>query len=208
MPTTRRELLGVGASLAAGVLPLIHGSGAIAQGAAGASASDQAGWDAGDLDHLLPTSSHDRILLKASFKRQLDSPPVLLTGDERITGERTDTRGTFWQFQVSDLKAGTVHHLSLMTSDGRPLCQPWTLSTLPAPDDRPEKLRLLVYSCAGGHDLFAKAHTNFEFLPAAVRQRLLKRALSFAPNALIANGDHVYWDLLAPRAAPKLGGSQ
>lgn len=76
---------------------------------------------------------------------------------------------------------------------------------MPAPDDQPDKLRLLVYSCAGGHDLFAQAHTNFEFLPAAVRQRLLRRALSFAPDALIANGDHVYWDLLAPRAAPKLG---
>jgi len=147
-------------------------------------------------------------LLKASFKRQLDLPPVLLINNERIKGERTDTRGAFWQFQASGLKPGTTHKLSLATSDGQSLCQPWELATLPAPDDRPEKLRLLVYSCAGGHDIFAKEHTNFEFLPATVRQRLLKRALSFEPDALIANGDHVYWDLLAPRASPRLGGSQ
>ena len=37
---------------------------------------------------------------------------------------------------------------------------------------------------------------------------MLRRGLSFAPDALIANGDHVYWDLLAPRAAPKLGASK
>jgi len=79
---------------------------------------------------------------------------------------------------------------------------------MPAPDDLPSKLRLLIYSCAGGHDLFSAAKTGFGFLPAAVRQRLLRRGLSFAPDALIANGDHVYWDLLAPRAAPKLGASK
>jgi hypothetical protein len=67
---------------------------------------------------------------------------------------------------------------------------------------------LLVYSCAGGHDIFLSAKTGFKFLPTAVRQRLLQRALSFSPDALIANGDHVYWDLLAPRAAPRLGGSK
>jgi hypothetical protein len=66
----------------------------------------------------------------------------------------------------------------------------------------------LVYSCAGGHDLFKTAHTGFEFVPTAVRQKLLQRGLSYAPDALIANGDHVYWDLLAPRAAPKLGASK
>lgn len=32
------------------------------------------------------------------------------------------------------------------------------------------------------------------FRPLAIRQRLLERALSFAPDAVIANGDHIYWD--------------
>jgi len=47
-----------------------------------------------------------------------------------------------------------------------------------------------------------------EFVPIAVRQKLLQRALSYAPDALIANGDQVYWDLLAPKASPRLGASK
>ena len=117
-------------------------------------------------------------------------------------------RGSFWQFHAGDLRPGTAYELSLTSTEGRSLCQPWKLSTMPSPDELPGKLRLLIYSCAGGHDLFSTAHTGLEFLPAAVRQRLLRRGLSFAPDALIANGDHVYWDLLAPRAAPRLGASK
>jgi hypothetical protein len=79
---------------------------------------------------------------------------------------------------------------------------------MPAPDGIPNKLRLLIYSCARGHDLFSTAHTGVEFLSVAIRQKLLRRGLSFVPDALIANGDHVYWDLLAPRGAPKLGASK
>src|SRR6195952_2634671 len=208
MATTRRELLGVGATLALGALPFPSKVEATAQLGESSSSPDQPNWDAGELAHILPTSSHDRILIKASFKQPLEASPILQVGDQRISGTRSDTRGSFWQFQVADLKPATAHQLALTSAEGRALCQSWTLSTMPAPDDRPDKLRLLVYSCGGGHDLFAQAHPNFEFLPAAVRQRLLRRALSFAPDALIANGDHVYWDLLAPRAAPKLGANR
>ncbi|HEY0908786.1 MAG TPA: hypothetical protein VGD75_00970, partial [Bradyrhizobium sp.] len=168
----------------------------------------QAGWDNGELAHLLPTSNHNRILIKASFKKPLEAAPTLQVGDQRVLGQRSDTRGLFWQFQAADLKPGTSYQLALTSSDGKALCQPWTLSTMPAPDEMPTKLRLLVYSCAGGHDLFKTAHTGFEFVPAAIRQKLLQSGLSYAPDALIANGDHVYWDLLAPRAAPKLGASK
>ena len=47
---------------------------------------------------------------------------------------------------------------------------------------------MLLYTCAGGHDLTGR------FLPVATRAQLLQRALSFAPDVLVANGDHVYWD--------------
>ena len=208
MPTTRRELLGAGAATALGFLPFGSLTKVVAQTAPTASSLVLNAWDDGELVHVLPTSSHNRILIKASFKKPLEAAPILRIGDQRISGVRSDTRGSFWQFHAGDLKAGTSYELSLGSSDGHGLCQPWTLSTMPAPDELPSKLRLLVYSCAGGHDLFSSAHTGFEFLPAAVRQRLLRRGLSFAPDALIANGDHVYWDLLAPRAAPKLGGSK
>jgi hypothetical protein len=40
------------------------------------------------------------------------------------------------------------------------------------------------------------------------RRRLLQRALSFEPDAVVANGDHVYWDLRAGIAARATGGSR
>ena len=206
MATTRRELLGAGASAA--LFPLGGVSAAVAQIVPGEADPTQHAWDAGEVVHVLPTSSHDRILVKTSFKRPLEAPPTLQIGDQRVIGQSTDTGGSFWQFHAADLKVGTTYGLSLSSSDGRSLCQPWTLSTMPAPDELPSRLRLLVYSCAGGHDIFRSAHTGIEFLPTAVRQRLLQRGLSFSPDALIANGDHVYWDLLAPKAAPRLGGSK
>jgi hypothetical protein len=206
MATTRRELLGAGAS-AFGLFSLGGLPGATAQNAS-ATAGPTQNWDSGELAHVLPTSSHDRILIKASFRRPLEAAPIVQVGDQRVTGQRTDTRGSFWQFHAADLRAGKTYTLSIASSDGRSLCEPWTLSTMPALDELPSKFRLLVYSCAGGHDIFLSANTGFKFLPTAVRQRLLQRALSFSPDALIANGDHVYWDLLAPKAGPRLGGSK
>src|SRR6202790_811037 len=208
MATTRRELLGAGASAALGLFPLGKTNPAFAQNSSTSPTPTSQTWDDGELEHLLPTSSHDRILIKASFKKPLGAAPTLQVGDQSILGLRSDTRGYFWQFHAGDLKPGTSYELSLSSADDRSLCQPWKLSTMPGPDELPAKLRILIYSCAGGHDLFSAAHTGFGFLPAAVRQRLLRRGLSFAPDALIANGDHVYWDLVAPRAAPKLGRSK
>ena len=66
MDTTRRELLGAGASAALGLLPL--GSGAATAQTASTANAAQPGWDDGELAHLLPTSNHNRILIKASFR--------------------------------------------------------------------------------------------------------------------------------------------
>ena len=46
-----------------------------------------------------------------------------------------------------------------------------------------------------------------KFLPPAVRNRLLRRALSFQPHAAVANGDHVYWDLRSPLTSKLYGAS-
>ena len=99
MQTTRRELLGAGASAALGLLPL----GASPVAAQTSPNSAPANWDDGELAHLLPTSSHDRILIKASFKKPLAAAPMLQVGDQRVQGQRSDTRGLFWQFQAADL---------------------------------------------------------------------------------------------------------
>ena len=86
---------------------------------------------------------------------------------------------------------GRRYTFGLNANTGRSLCQPWDLSTFPSPDARPDMLRVLFFTCAGGHE-------GLGFLPSAVRNRLLRRALSFQPDAAIANGDHVYWDLRSP----------
>ena len=105
-----------------------------------------------------------------------------------------------WAFHATGLTPARRYALSLQTSTGRSLCQPWDLSTFPSPDARPDKLRVLFYTCAGGHEGLA-------FLPFAVRNRMLRRALSFQPDAAVANGDHVYWDLRSPLTAQSLGGA-
>src|SRR5579871_1981316 len=175
-----------------------------------AASSSRAGgeWDAGAVTHLLPTVSHDRMLIKASVSRPLPSAPLLHVGAKAsFRGQRTDTAGEFWQFDIQGLKSSTVHRLSLSSADGRALCEPWSLRTFPAPEESTAKLRVLIYTCAGGHDIASPIDGKTVFIPVAVRKRLLERALSFRPDALIANGDHVYWDLAAPKAARLTGGS-
>lgn len=153
------------------------------------------GWDAGAVTHLLPTASHRRIRLKASFRAPLSAPPRLSVGARRVRGARTDAEGRFFAFDVDGLPPGTRHGLRLWDARGRPLCASWPLRTLPAPDAEPRRFRLLAYTCAGGPDDLFDWIGFDAFLPLAWRQRLLTRALSFEPDAVAANGDHVYWDL-------------
>ncbi len=63
---------------------------------------------------------------------------------------------------------------------------------MPDPSAAPTHLRLLTYTCAGG------SPTGGRYLPNEIRHRLFARAMSFAPDAVIANGDHIYWDLKPP----------
>ena len=153
------------------------------------------GWDAGEVAHLLPTADHRRIRLKASFHGPLPEPPELRVGDRRARGERTDSAGRFYTFDVAGLAPATAYTLRLERQSGEPLCEPWPLRTFPAPDAEPEHFRLLAYTCAGGpEDLYNFGFFN-AYLPTADRQRMFARALSFEPDAVVANGDHVYWDL-------------
>ena len=62
------------------------------------------------------------------------------------------------------------------------------MRTFPRPDARPERLRLLIFTCAGGNDVVRQAGFNL-FQTARVRHRLLKRGRAFGPDAVIANGD-------------------
>jgi hypothetical protein len=120
--------------------------------------------------------------------------------DRAYPGERTDTAGSFWQFDAPGLEPSKPHTLKISDSGGRALCDPWPLATFPHPDDDAQHLRLLIYTCAGGHDGLGK------HLPIPTRVRLLKRALAFQPHAVIANGDHIYWDMRT-RRSNQLGAS-
>ena len=157
-------------------------------------------WNNGAVRHLLPTVSDTQMMLKASFSAPLSQPPLLRVGTLTVRGRMTDTRGEMWAFHATGLAAARRYTLSLRASTGRSLCQPWDLSTFPTPDARPEKLRVLFFTCAGGHE-------GLGFLPSAVRNRMLRRALSFHPDAAVANGDHVYWDLRSPLTAQRSGAS-
>src|SRR5262249_25365365 len=148
-------------------------------------------WDGGSLRHLLPTVSDTRMLIKASFSTPLDEAPILRVGDTAVRGQMTDTRGEYWSFDAVGLQPNRRYTLALVGARGGALTAPWELSTFPGFDDRPEKLRVLFYTCAGGHEALGKVSN-------ANRVRLLRRGLSFAPDAVVANGDHIYWDQLAP----------
>ena len=154
------------------------------------------GWDAGRVRHLLPTVSDSRMLLKVSFDRPLPAAPRLRVGAADVAGRMNDTAGAYWQFYVTDLDPGRRYTLSLAGADGAALCAPWPLSTFPSPDARPERCRVLFFTCAGGPGgSYSGIGDRQGFLPTVIRNRLLRRALSFAPDAAVANGDHIYWDL-------------
>ena len=153
-------------------------------------------WDRGSVRHLLPSVSDSTMLLKVSFEEALSSVPSLRVGSTTLNGFMNDTAGEHWQFYATDLEPDRTYRLSLVASGGQSLCEPWDLRTFPAITSRPERLRVLFFTCAGGvGGSYDGIGVRQGFLPADIRNRLLRRALSFEPDAAVANGDHMYWDL-------------
>ncbi len=121
--------------------------------------------------------------LSTPRSRSLAAPP-----SRRSARRWTDDRyhGGCWEFDADGLEAGQPYTLSLAGPD-KALCEPWTLATFPRRDAHVERCRVLFFACAGGHE-------SLGHLPTSVRNRLLRRALAYQPQAAVANGDHVYWD--------------
>ena len=159
-------------------------------------------WDPGVVRHILPAVNATQMLIKISLAGSTPTSrqqrPVLQIDGRQITGDMTDTKAEHWRFFVDRLNPNRTYTLSLTDGRGRALCQPWPLATFPAPTDKAEHCRLLIFSCAGGHEMH-------QFLPITTRRRMLQRGLSFKPHAMIANGDHVYWDLQAPVGSKTTG---
>jgi hypothetical protein len=74
-------------------------------------------WSAGDVAHLLPAASHDRILLKASFQRPLRSARLRLAGRE-FEGRRSDAAGLHYSFDARALTPDRTHTLELRDTAG------------------------------------------------------------------------------------------
>ncbi|UCD57855.1 MAG: hypothetical protein JSV16_01725 [Candidatus Hydrogenedentota bacterium] len=161
-------------------------------------------WNAGSLVHLLPTVNHNRILIKTSFENALAEAPRLKVDERYFTGLRMDSRGYFWCFDARNLEPSTTYQMVIQDSSGNDLCDYWPLSTFPAPDDRPERLRLLIYTGFGGHDVHITWRRTGP-LPLSTRRRLLQRALSLKPDALISSGDQIYYDLVYGRSPKYMG---
>ena len=153
-------------------------------------------WDRGSVRHLLPSVSDSTMLLKVSFEEAVSSTPRLRLGSTTLDGHMNDTAGEHWQFYVTELEPDRSYRLALVSSEGRSLCEPWDLRTFPSITSQPERLRILFFTCAGGvSGSYDGIGVRQGFLPANIRNRLLRRALSFRPDAAVANGDHMYWDL-------------
>jgi hypothetical protein len=105
------------------------------------------------------------------------------------------------------LHPATEYELQL-EARGRPITAAWKLRTFPEPSARPERLRVLVYTCAGGHDISRDEQGRPLWLPIERRRRLLRRGLALQPDALIAIGDHVYWDQRSGLTALWMGASE
>src|SRR5688572_28384553 len=90
-------------------------------------ATAAAAWNSGAVRHILPTASHDRILLKMSLKAPLSPAPLLRVGGRNFTGRRSDSAGSFWAFDELGCKPATSYELELLDARGKRLGDPWPL---------------------------------------------------------------------------------
>lgn len=149
--------------------------------------------------HILPAATHERFQIKVSYHQKPQKTPHLRIKNRHFEGKMSDFEGLFWQFDVPGLRPATEYQLQLDGAD------PWPLRTLPPPDATVDRFRVLIYTCAGGHDAQRIDDSPAPYwvsIPA--RRRLFARALREKPDAMVAIGDHVYWDLRFGRATGRL----
>jgi hypothetical protein len=204
-PLSRRELLTATISAATALAAVGRDSSRALYGPA---LTQETRWNPGAVRHLLPGVGHNRVLLKASFVRPLAAAPTLRAGSRKAAGQRLDSAGEFYSFDLTALEPQQTYQLLLEDASGKPLCDPWPISTFPSPESRPKTFRLLVFTCAGGHPATWNPDTNRPYwVSIANRRKLLLTGLSYNPDAMIAIGDHVYWDLRSPVGSVMLGNS-
>ena len=142
--------------------------------------------------HILPTVTDTHISITCSVARPVESLSLRLA-HKVYTGEQRDSKGVHWSFVVEDLAPDTQYELQLLEGDS-PIDSAWPLRTFPAENAEVEQLKLAAFTCAGGGDAFGFNGLQY-FKPHAFRHRLFDDLLAQKPDAVIAIGDHIYWDL-------------
>ena len=142
--------------------------------------------------HILPTVTDTHISITCSVARPVESLSLRLA-HKVYTGEQRDSKGVHWSFVVEDLAPDTQYELQLLEGDS-PIGSAWPLRTFPAENAEVEQLKLAAFTCAGGGDAFGFNGLQY-FKPHAFRHRLFDDLLAQKPDAVIAIGDHIYWDL-------------
>ncbi len=128
---------------------------------------------------------------------------MLRVGATRVIGQRTDSLGEHWVFNADRLKPATSYELQLYDASRKSLFGPWPLRTLPHPDEPVSRFRLMVYTCAGGHEGVRLPEDDGKpyWVSLANRRRLIAAGLAQKPDALLSIGDQIYWDLRFGRAS-------
>lgn len=152
-------------------------------------------------NHILCTCSDSQIAVTLSTQESLQSPN-LQCGDQVSSGMMVDSKGKHWRFSVDGLRPDTEYSLQVHDA-GNDVGASWPLRTFPGPDSLPDRFKLLSYTCAGGGDGFGFMGKQY-FKPVDFKRRLLASALAEKPDAALAIGDHVYWDLRG-QGIPQIG---
>ena len=175
-PTRRGFFRSVLASFAAGLLPKVSHSSRVET----------------KIRHILASATDTQFSVSISFFT-IQKNVTLAVNQNVIEGKQRDSAGHNWSFVVKKLTPDTNYVLQLSGASGA-IGDPWNLKTFPHENSLPESFKLLAFTCAGGADGFGTPSRQF-FKPHAFRQRLFDSALDEEPDAAIAIGDHVYWDL-------------
>ena len=80
---------------------------------------------------------------------------------------RLTVKAMIFALDAQGLTPETRYELTLMEGD-LPLTDVWPLSTMPDPESSSEHLRLLIFTCAGGHPLMSEGYQSFFCLKALV----------------------------------------
>jgi len=145
-----------------------------------------------DIRHILPTVTDTIFSISVSVGEPRGKLQLSIDG-KKVPGVRMDSKGRFWSFYADGLRPSKTYELQLSDKEGA-LGQSWPLRTFPGRNAEPQTFKLMTYTCAGGADGLGIPSLQF-FKPHTFRQNLFKAGLSEKPDAVIAIGDHIYYDL-------------